>query len=276
MKNKRKYMMLALVIAVFCVIACDMRLKVVHYTVKTDKLEKSVRIALVTDLHSCNYGENQNILIEGVEAQNPDLVLLGGDILDDKLPTKNAEITLEELANRYPCYYVSGNHEYWSNDIDRFKKIVEDFDIPVLEGETETLIVAEQKIRISGVDDPDVDFYKPDQIRFADQLNKTIKNSHEDGYQILLTHRPELINNYLEGDFNLVLAGHAHGGQWRIPFILNGLFAPNQGLFPKYAGGRYDFKNTVFIVSRGLARESTFVPRIFNRPELVIIDVITH
>ncbi len=71
----------------------------------------------------------------------------------------------------------------------------------------------------------------------------------------------------------MVLSGHAHGGQWRIPFLLNGLYAPNQGLFPKYAGGRYDYENGTLIVSRGLARESTPMPRIFNRPELVIVDI---
>ena len=77
----------------------------------------------------------------------------------------------------------------------------------------------------------------------------------------------------MQYDFDLVLCGHAHGGQWAIPGILNGLYAPNQGMFPKYAGGRYDFERGTLIVSRGLARESTPAPRVFNRPELVIIDL---
>ena len=90
---------------------------------------------------------------------------------------------------------------------------------------------------------------------------------------MLLTHRPELIDKYNEYNFDLILSGHAHGGQWRIPFILNGLIAPNQGLLPKYTGGLYKFGNNNMIVSRGLARESTIIPRLFNRPELVIIDI---
>ena len=92
-------------------------------------------------------------------------------------------------------------------------------------------------------------------------------------FTVLLSHRPELFEIYQKYEFDLVLSGHAHGGQWRIPGLLNGLFAPNQGLFPKYAGGRYDYAGGTMIVSRGLARESTKVPRIFNRPELVVVDV---
>ena len=90
----------------------------------------------------------------------------------------------------------------------------------------------------------------------------------------MLAHRPERIKDYLAYGFDLILSGHAHGGQWRIPGLLNGLLAPNQGLFPQYAGGRYDWEGTVFLVSRGLARESTRVPRIFNPPELVAVDLV--
>ena len=88
-----------------------------------------------------------------------------------------------------------------------------------------------------------------------------------------MSSQPELFDIYTKYGFDLVLCGHAHGGQWRIPFILNGVYAPNQGIFPQYAGGRYEKDGTVMIVSRGLARETTYVPRIFNRPELVIIDL---
>lgn len=95
-------------------------------------------------------------------------------------------------------------------------------------------------------------------------------------FTLLLAHRPEYIDHYLDYNFDLILSGHAHGGQWRLPGIINGLYAPNQGLFPKYAGGQYNINGTVFIVSRGLSRESTRIPRIFNRPELVIIDIVPN
>ena len=81
------------------------------------------------------------------------------------------------------------------------------------------------------------------------------------------------VEAYRGRGFDLILAGHAHGGQWRLPGVVNGLLAPDQGLFPPYAGWRYELEGGTLIVSRGLARESTRVPRVFNRPELVIIDV---
>ena len=96
----------------------------------------------------------------------------------------------------------------------------------------------------------------------------------EEGYTILLAHRPERIGAYRQYPFDLVVSGHAHGGQWRIPGLLNGLYAPNQGLFPQYAGGCYDEDGMAFVVSRGLARESTRIPRLFNPPELVVVDLV--
>ena len=96
-----------------------------------------------------------------------------------------------------------------------------------------------------------------------------------EAFSILLTHRPERVEDYVGRGFDLVLAGHAHGGQWRLPGLINGLIAPNQGLFPRYAGGRYALDgDTTMIVSRGLARESTRIPRLFNRPELVVVDIL--
>ena len=100
-----------------------------------------------------------------------------------------------------------------------------------------------------------------------------LDEADENVFTILLSHRPEYCKTYMKYTFDLVLCGHAHGGQWRIPGILNGLYAPHQGIVPKYAGGRYDSEDMTMIVSRGLAKETTRIPRIFNRPELVVIDV---
>ena len=92
---------------------------------------------------------------------------------------------------------------------------------------------------------------------------------------MLLCHFPEDIDYYRSfGKFDLILSGHAHGGQWRLPFSQNGLFSPGEGLFPKYSGGRFDFDDCTMIVSRGLARIKTVIPRIFNNPELVVIDLL--
>lgn len=275
--SMKKRMIVISGIVMILAVACDMRLKTVTYKVETEKITTPIRIALITDLHSDWYGKNQRVLLEALEKQQPDIVLLGGDIFDDKGSYKNAEITLKNLSDQYPCYYVTGNHEYWSKDIDNILAIVEAYGIPVLSGDCETLEIKCQTVNICGVDDPDVVAYTKngvgmlEQLKSAEEAVKATDNS--EGYTILLSHRPEWAETYMQYDFDLVLCGHAHGGQWRIPGLLNGLYAPNQGVFPKYAGGRYDFESGTLIVSRGLARESTLAPRVFNRPELVIIDL---
>ena len=187
---------------------------------------------------------------------------------------------MKQLAEMYPCYYVTGNHEYWSREIGTILDIIEGYGVTVLSGECDAIEINGQTINICGVDDPDVEVYLAEgvpiewQLESADEAAKKAEETvGEELFTVLLSHRPELFELYQEYDFDLVLSGHAHGGQWRIPGVLNGLFAPDQGLFPEYAGGRYDYEDGTMIVSRGLARESTPVPRIFNRPELVIVDI---
>lgn len=277
-KNKKKLVIFLSLLALFILIliACDARLKTVFYTVESDKVEVSVRIALITDLHSDKYGNNQVNLITAVDEQNPDIVLLGGDIFDDNGTYDNAEITLRQLAETYPCYYVTGNHEYWSRDVGTILEIVKSCGVTVLSGNCESIIINGQIINICGVDDPDAATYLAEGVPIEQQLSaaeEAVQTAGTEYFTVLLSHRPELFETYQNYDFDLVLSGHAHGGQWRIPGLLNGLFAPNQGLFPEYAGGRYDGETVTMIVSRGLARESTPIPRIFNRPELVIIDI---
>ncbi len=248
-------------------------LKVVTYTIEKDNIESSVKIALVTDLHSCKHGENQEDLINAIEEANPDVILLGGDIYDDVLPNENTSIVLGAISEKYPCYYVTGNHEYWSDDIESIIELVESFGITVLDGSYDTIEINGQHINICGITDPDVLRYTEGHDDIRQQLDNLAVVRDNGNYTVLLAHRPELIDLYREYDFDLVLSGHAHGGQWRIPGLINGVLAPNQGWFPKYAGGMYEFEDMDFIVSRGLSRESTRVPRFFNRPELVLIEL---
>lgn len=281
--NKKRMLWLSgvLIASVLLVlISCDLRLKTVYYTVDSDKISAPIRIALLTDLHSCKYGENQSNLIKAVQKQNPDIVLLGGDIFDDKVPHKNAELTVKQLAEQYPCYYVTGNHEYWSREVGTILDIIKGYGVTILSGACDSIEIKGQTINICGVDDPDVTVYLAEGVPMVEQLASAERAAQEteqtvgkEVFTILLSHRPELFETYQNYDFDLVLSGHAHGGQWRIPGLLNGLFAPDQGLFPDYAGGRYDYADGIMIVSRGLARESTPVPRIFNRPELVVVEV---
>lgn len=270
---KRKMIITVCIVILFSLIAFDSRLKIVHYDLKSDKVSDNIRIALITDLHSCKYGENQRELIRAIDAQNPDIILFGGDIFDDVMPHENAITLIENIGHRYNCYYVTGNHEVWSGEVEEIKKIVISHGIDVLEGTSEIIHVKNSAIQVSGIDDPSLFKLKSEGSNEIEQLMSIQKNMDKNSYQLLLSHRPQEVKTYLSYGFDLMLSGHAHGGQWRIPYLLNGLLAPDQGFFPKLAGGMYTFNNANLIVSRGLARESTIVPRIFNRPELVIIDI---
>ena len=259
------------------VLAIDSRLKTVYYTVENEHESEKMRIALITDLHSCTYGgESQSDLLEAVRAENPDLVLFGGDIFDDdpRMKDENAITVLKALGSEYECYYVSGNHEVWTERLDEYKEIVRSCGVTVLDGQHTKMAISAVSGTpdIYGFDDPEA--YDDFEEQLA-HIRQTVQNYHfEESFNILLTHRPEKFEHYSELGFDLVLCGHAHGGQWRIPGVLNGLYVPDQGLFPEYAGGLYEKDGTTMIVSRGLAKESNFVPRIFNRPELVIIDIV--
>lgn len=274
-KKQRKILalLLACILVIIALFAFNTKMKIQHYSLESEKLTAPVRIVLITDLHSCSYGKGQRELIDAIHAQKPDIILLGGDICDDKLPHRNTELVLRAIADKYPCYYVTGNHEYWSREIEKILKIFESYNVPVLEGSFDTIDVRGQKLNICGISDPDILKYTDKNYSITEQLKDAAVASENGNYSILLAHRPELIDSYLNYDFDLILAGHAHGGQWRLPGIINGLFAPNQGFFPRYAGGKYRFDDSYMIVSRGLARESTRIPRIFNRPELVVIDL---
>ena len=264
---------LLLAVIILLLLAFDTRLKCVSYHLDSKKLSGEVKLALITDLHSCLYGENQSDLIAAIDSVGPDAVLFGGDIFDDVYVNENSQILIDNLAQKYQLYYVSGNHEWWSKRAYEYFAYLNHAGVTVLRGDSSSLNLNGDHIVISGIDDLDCRKYDSSYPDSEQQL-KQIADAHESSdYHILLAHRPENIRQYLTYDFDLVLSGHAHGGQGRIPFILNGLYAPNQGFFPEFAGGLYDFGDQKFIVSRGLSKENTKLPRIFNRPELVFLTL---
>jgi predicted MPP superfamily phosphohydrolase len=263
----RSIIILSLILA-FIIMAFDMRLKVSHFSIESDKISSPIRFAVVTDLHSCYYGENQKTLINAIKKANPDAVLLVGDILDDKKSDKNAEILINNISDKYPCFYVSGNHEARSGKLYNFKTYLSEHNVRVLSNEVSRINISGQTIQIAGVDDPSSGGYS-----IETRLSETADKTDFDEFSVLLSHRPELIDEYNKYTFDLVVSGHAHGGQWRLPFADISLIAPNQGIFPKYTRGLYDLHRGNLAVSSGLARESTLIPRIYNRPEILIITV---
>jgi len=270
------YVVLIVAIVALLTVALWNGLVVKSYVLSSKKLTDPVRLLILSDLHSSMYGRNQSLLLAKIRELKPDLVFLVGDIVDDKRPQEGALQLLEAMAPEYPCFYVTGNHEFWSGRADNIKNTIRSYGIEVLEGNCKTVTVGGQRIQVCGVDDPDgfeqENFFGQEiSPEWDEQLERCKKQLNTDMFSILLSHHPERVSYYAGSGFDLVVSGHAHGGQIRVPWLLNGLYAPNQGFLPKYAGGVYDLGSSTMIVSRGLAK--SFIPRIFNPPEIVLVSV---
>lgn len=257
------------ILVVLTLIALDERLTLRTYTVASPKLTTEVRLAVVTDFHS---SDNADDVVAMVASCAPDAVLLVGDLFDDDTQNRPTERTLSlmrQLSALYPCYYVSGNHEAWTGEMDALYQQTEEAGVTVLRMSSGVLTVRGQRIALCGIPDPYEMVFSgaPDT---EEQLRQALEDVDSADFTVLLAHRPELLAKYAQFPLDLVVSGHAHGGQVRIPGVLNGLYAPNQGWFPKLAGGAYTQDGTTLIVSRGLAVR-TRLPRIFNRPEVVLV-----
>ncbi len=253
-------------------LAFDERLTVKTYPIFTNKITRPVKLLHVSDLHGAKYGDNCSQLTRTVRNISPDAVLMTGDILDDRISNDDSVEFLKTVAEEFPCYYVCGNHEIYTGRITEIKENLSEMGITVLEGETKEVELSGQKITIGGTDDP---YGFPDNKGrlWEDQLSDCSASLDGNTFAVLLTHRPELADYYGDTGFDLVLSGHAHGGQVIIPGIINGLYAPHQGFLPKLAGGKVSLKNGgSMIVSRGLSKYVR--PRVFNRPEIPLITLI--
>lgn len=266
-KSKIRIAFWGIILAAAILAAAGYPMITAEYDIYSPKINGEICIAVVSDLHSCNYGSEMERLISPIEKADPDIILLPGDIYDDILDNENARKFLKYAGENYRCFYVTGNHEHRTGHGEVLKEETEGYGITVLDGNAFSLNINGNDLTVSGTDDP-----SSGQDNFERQLASAGDSVSGNGcYNILISHQPQYIDKYLQYDFDLMVSGHAHGGQWRIPFLVNGIYSPDQGLFPEYAGGEYDFGEKVFIVSRGLAREKIPLPRFFNNAELVII-----
>lgn len=268
-KKHRWILPVLAILVVLTLIALDERLILRTYTVMSPKLTAEVRLAVVTDFHS---SDNADDVVAMVTSCAPDAVLMVGDMFDDDIANRPTERTLSlmrQLSAQYPCYYVSGNHEAWTGEMDALYQQTEEAGVTVLRMSSGVLTVRGQRIALCGVPDP-YEMVLSGAPDTEEQLRQALEDVDSADFTVLLAHRPELLAKYAQFPLDLVVSGHAHGGQVRIPGVLNGLYAPNQGWFPKLAGGAYTQDGTTLIVSRGLAVR-TRLPRIFNRPEVVLV-----
>ncbi len=289
--------------------AVSNKLKLRFYSRKSDKLSAPIRIAQISDLHESVYGERQSELIRALRGTKPDLIVFTGDIIEDihTEPINGRLITddnpalalLLAAAELAPTYMVLGNHESNIPCTDVLYSELSALGLNVLHRYSAnvqmlctTATVNGQEIVICGADDPY--FLRTERGKKNNLRERFIEDADRDGAQItdwrrqlldefqaikserrltiLLSHRPEEFELYEKLGFDVAFSGHAHGGQWRFPPFINGVYSPHQGIFPKHAGGIYKYDKFTHVVSRGLSKKR--MVRIFNRPELVIFDAL--
>ena len=230
------------------------------------------RIAQVSDLHNAEFGDGNQRLLDMLREAEPDMIAITGDLIDSRKTNIAVALAFAEEAVRIaPCYYVSGNHEARVPEYRELKAGLEAAGVTVLDDARVEIEISGKSITIIGVNDPSflADYLTSDAAVMDRKISEL--SSEDASFTILLSHRPELFDTYAAHDMDLVLTGHAHGGQFRLPLI-GGLIAPNQGLFPKYDDGLYSEGNTNMIVSRGLG--NSIIPfRFNNRPEVVLIEL---
>lgn len=235
-------------------------IKTTLYQVPIGGIEKSVKVVHISDLHGKEFGSHSSKLISKVRSLAPDVIAITGDIIH-RYTEKNKRVALEAvsaLSQIAPVLYVSGNHEMRNKGYRFFRKSLMEAGATVLDN---------REIKVCGVT-----FVG---LNGAHNKNDTLSKISGDAQnKVLLAHLPHCYKNYAKAGYGLVLCGHAHGGQWRIPFTKQGIYAPGQGIFPKYTQGLHTFGNTKMIISRGLGN-SEFPLRLFNRPEIVVINLIS-
>lgn len=244
---------------------------------KSDKIPEAFngyKILQISDLHNKEFGHKQDKLLEKIAKINPDIIVITGDLIDSS--NTNIDVSMDLISKAIdiaPIIYVSGNHEAWSGVYNDLKCKLENSGVTVLDNQKTEIFNNNDSIDIIGLSDPD--FIKSDwlenssSVETENLLEALIENNND--FKILLAHRPELFDIYSSRDIDLVFSGHAHGGQFRIPFV-GGLIAPDQGLFPELTEGIHTKNNTSMIISRGLG--NSIIPiRIFNRPELIVLTL---
>ena len=238
------------------------------YTLADARIHDEVRIAIVSDLHGARYGENQSEITAALERENPHAVILLGDIFDHRGVEAQAKALVSALADRFTCYFVPGNHEYKTGELGQIRDILSAAKMPILAGESVILRVNETRMQLFGIDDAEAGIERQQQ-----QLKVAAAERSADLYSILAIHVPNDAAQYLPHGFDLMLSGHTHGGQFAVPGLLNGLYAPGQGVFPKLGGGRYDFAQQTLVICRGLSQKPLWLPRLGNPPELCFVTL---
>ena len=281
MKTKKKFIVLAAIVAILTLLFIwiaygNTDLEIYKYNVKSEDIPSefdNFRIVQISDLHNAEFGENNEKLLLMLKQADADIIAITGDMIDSRNTDIDVAISFAQKAvNIAPVYYVNGNHESRVlGEYEKLKQGLTDTGVNILENSSADITIGDEAITLIGINDPTFRMDIVDDTmeqNIAHQLVNVIPDN--DNYKVLLAHRPEYFDVYA-GKVDLVLSGHAHGGQFRIPFI-GGLVAPGQGFFPEYYEGSHIKENTEMIVSRGIG--NSIIPfRINNKPEIIVAEL---
>ena len=278
MENKLRYVFsfaVFIVMLLIWVLWADKALTVREFEISDIKIPTSFngfRIAHISDLHNTSFGKDNIKLLEKLRDASPDIIAVTGDIIDSRrTDIAVAEEFITEALKIAPVYYVTGNHESRVTSFDGLLSFMENAGVVIAENKSIRLYRGNASITVCGISDPNFtagDFQGYEEAVVDTSLGKLTRN---EDFTVLLSHHPEFFELYVQHGFELVLSGHAHGGQFRLPFV-GGFIAPGQGLFPEYDSGLYREKGTSMIVSRGLG--NSIIPlRFNNRPEIILITL---
>lgn len=253
--------------------------EVTYKKITDSRVKKSCRFVMLSDLHGQQYGRDNVILLDAIRKENPDGILIAGDMITALKKTKTDKMTLflKELSQICPVYYANGNHELkvrlypeqYGDLPERFEKMVAESKVRRLLNEH--LSLEGLGICIYGADIAREYYIRMQKVEMQDGYMEEILGSPDkDKYNILLAHNPDFFENYAKWGADLVLSGHVHGGIMRLPF-LGGVIAPTLKLFPKYHGGIYEYENAVMVLGRGLGTHSINM-RFFNPGELIVLE----
>lgn len=263
MKKLAILVMVLIFVFIFCYYENN-HLVITNYYYWNDKCDESIegfKIVQISDLHNKEFGIDNHILIDKMKSIEPDIIVITGDIVDSNKPNVFvASAFLKDCFDIAPTYYVTGNHEYWLNERN-YNDLM--YDIGFLIWPVNNSVYETDDITIIGLSDKNL---------MDDTLSNLIDSceNYDTKPSIVLAHEPQYIDKYASAGADLVLTGHAHGGQFRLPFI-GGIVAPDQGFFPKYTEGMHTIGNTTMIISRGLGN-SVIPVRLFNDPEIVVVE----
>jgi len=279
--TKRKEIWIGIVaiisaLAVTLVVIGNYSVETTKQNVKSKKIPASFngfRIVQVSDLHNAKFDKYNSTILAPIFHSEPDIIVITGDMIDSRNTDVDVAVSFAQKAvNIAPVYYVNGNHESRVPEkYEELKQGLVDAGVTVLENTSTDVTVGGETITLVGICDPTFRMELFDdnmKQNVAHQLANVLPEN--DNYKILLSHRPEYFDIYA-GKVDLVLSGHAHGGQIILPFV-GGIVAPGQGFFPEYYSGPYTKENTVMLVSRGIGN-SIFPFRINNKPEIVIAEL---